>query len=457
MRITLPDCCLVVLVGASSAGKSTFAARHFAPTEVLSSDRFRAQLRDDPNDQSATSDAFESLNFIARKRLLARRLTVVDATSVHPRDRRQLIALARKCRAPAVALVLDLPEAACQKRNAARTDRCFGPEVVSSHIQALRRSIGGLQQEGFLHQFHLRSEEEVNAVVIERRPGSLASQDGGHSPGMRARCFAGLQRLLPRHALTRAIGRLAACESPWIKRPFIDMFSALYAVDLSEAARPNRADYRSFNDFFTRALRPDARPLPADPLALACPADGAISQSGPIQENCLLQAKGVRYSLDSLAGDLGEGFNGGRFAVIYLAPRNYHRVHAPSAGALAAARAIPGDLFAVNAATESAMQGLFCRNQRLVCRLRTERGDLLIALIGALIAGCITTPWAGPQTPYRQVETCQPNLPLRRGQELGRFQLGSTVILCTPPETADLNELPPGRPVRMGEAIGRWL
>ena len=293
-------------------------------------------------------------------------------------------------------------------------------------------------------------------MAIERRADGLAPQDGRHSPGMSARCFAGFQRLLPQHALTRAIGRLAACESPWIKRPFIDIFSALYSVDLSEAARTNRADYRSFNDFFTRALRPEARPLPDDPLAIACPADGTISQSAPIQANSLLQAKGTHYSLDSLAGDLGEGLDGGRFAVIYLAPRNYHRAHAPSAGILTAARAIPGALFAVNAATESAVSGLFCRNQRLICRLRTDRGDLLIVLIGALIVGCIATPWPGPKTPYRRIETCRPGISLNRGQELGRFQLGSTVILCTPPKTAELNELLPGRPVRMGEPIGRW-
>ena len=279
----------------------------------------------------------------------------------------------------------------------------------------------------------------------------------GGAAKVRGRCFAKLQRLLPQHALTQAIGRLAACESPWLKRAFINIFSALYRVDLSEAARPNRADYRSFNDFFTRSLRPETRPLPTDPLAIACPADGIVSQSGAIRANSLLEAKGARYSLAALAGDLGEGFDAGRFAVIYLAPRNYHRAHAPSAGALTAARAVPGALFAVNAATENAVPGLFCRNQRLICRLATERGDLLIVLVGALIVGCIATPWPGPKTPYRQVQTCRPNLPLERGQEIGRFQLGSTVILCAPPRTAELHELTPGRPVKMGEAIGRWL
>ena len=143
---------------------------------------------------------------------------------------------------------------------------------------------------------------------------------------------------------------MAASETVWIKDTFIRVFSALYGVDLTDAARSNRADYRSFNDFFTRTLKPGARPFPADDRAIACPADGTVSQSGRIESGRLLQAKGVRYSLDSLAGDLGDGLDGGSFVTVYLAPHNYHRVHTPCAGELTAARAVPGALFSVNAA-----------------------------------------------------------------------------------------------------------
>ena len=271
-----------------------------------------------------------------------------------------------------------------------------------------------------------------------------------------ARLFAAVQRLLPQHALTRWMGRLAASETVWIKDTFIRVFSALYGVDLTDAARSNRADYRSFNDFFTRTLKPGARPFPADDRAIACPADGTVSQSGRIESGRLLQAKGVRYSLDSLAGDLGDGFDGGSFVTVYLAPYNYHRVHTPCAGKLTATRAVPGALFSVNAGTEASVADLFCRNERLVCRLRTPYGDLLVVLVGAMIVGSIATPWPGPVSPYRTIETHEPNVSYAKGDELGRFLLGSTVILCAPPGTARLSLLSPGQGVSVGEAIGVW-
>ena len=274
---------------------------------------------------------------------------------------------------------------------------------------------------------------------------------------MPARLFAAVQRLLPQHALTRLMGRLAASEAVWIKDTFIRIFSALYGVDLSEADRPHRADYRSFNDFFTRALKPGARPFPADDRAIACPADGTVSQSGRIEAGTLLQAKGVRYSLDSLAGQPGDGFDGGSFVTVYLAPHNYHRVHTPCAGALTDAQAIPGALYSVNAATEASVPDLFCKNERLVCRLATPHGDLLIVLVGALIVGSIVTPWAGPASPYPATEAQRPNQVLSTGDELGRFQLGSTVILCAPAGSARLDSLEPGKSVKVGQAIGAWI
>ena len=169
MRIELPEYCLVVLVGASGSGKSTFAARHFAPTEVISSDTCRALVSDDANDQSATRDAFELLEFIARKRLAARRLTVVDATNVRPEDRAKLVRLAREFHAFAVAIVFDLPERVCQDRNAQRPDRDFGPRVVHNHVRLLRRSLKRLGREGFRYRFQLRSEAEADGAVVERQ------------------------------------------------------------------------------------------------------------------------------------------------------------------------------------------------------------------------------------------------------------------------------------------------
>ena len=259
------------------------------------------------------------------------------------------------------------------------------------------------------------------------------------------------------HALTRGVGWLAASEVAWIKDAFVRLFCAVYGVDLTEAVRSSRSDYRSFNDFFTRELKPGVRPFPTAERAIACPADGTVSQSGPIEANCLLQAKGVRYSLASLAGDLGLGFDGGSFVTVYLAPHNYHRVHTPCAGLLSAVRAVPGALYSVNARSESAVTDLFCRNERLVCRLQTDGGDLLIVLVGALIVGSIATPWPGPLSPYRTLETSRPNAKLARGGELGRFLLGSTVILCAPPDTARFETLTVGQPVKVGEVIGAWL
>lgn len=271
-----------------------------------------------------------------------------------------------------------------------------------------------------------------------------------------AQAFVALQRLLPQQGLSRLVGRLAEATAPWIKVPLIRAFAAAYSIDLTDADRTRIEDYHSFNDFFTRELQAGARPLPEDEKVIACPADGRVSQSGRIANGQMLQAKGWRYSLAGLAHELGDGFDGGSFATIYLAPPDYHRVHAPSAGTLLAAKAIPGALFAVNAATEGTVEGLFCRNERLVCRLRSAYGDLLIVLVGALIVGSIATPWPSPRSPYRTLATVKPETPLAQGDELGRFLLGSTVILCAPPGNCRLDALQPRQRMHMGEPIGRW-
>lgn len=272
--------------------------------------------------------------------------------------------------------------------------------------------------------------------------------------------FALLQRLLPQHALSRFGGMLAGSRRTWISRPLIHTFARVYGVDMSEAERSGLDDYATFNDFFTRRLRSDARPLDADPSALLCPADGAVSQAGTLNGDLLLQAKGHRYSLNALAGGPHcgpEDFVGGSFATIYLAPRDYHRVHLPAGGTLTATTAVPGALFSVNARTEAAVTNLFCRNERLACRFETGHGPLLLVLVGAMIVASIDMVWGGPASPYRQVRHDRWSYDGERGAEIGRFLLGSTVIVCTPPgRVAWLDDLRPGTRVRMGQKLGTF-
>jgi phosphatidylserine decarboxylase len=268
--------------------------------------------------------------------------------------------------------------------------------------------------------------------------------------------FIALQRLLPQHGLSRLVGAVA--EAHWLRRPLIEVFSRVYGVDLSEAGRDSPSAYGSFNDFFTRELKAGARPLAGDARTAVCPADGSVSQAGRIADGRLLQAKGHRYSLAALLGEPERSaarFEGGTFATIYLAPRDYHRVHLPIAGRLTHTRAIPGALYSVNATTEAGIEGLFARNERLVCRFETEAGGLVVVLIGAMIVAGIQTVWPGPASPYGRIEdTCHDGPSLARGAEIGRFFLGSTVIVCTEPGRATLAAgIGAGATVKMGQAL----
>ncbi|MFW6094570.1 MAG: archaetidylserine decarboxylase [Pseudomonadota bacterium] len=274
--------------------------------------------------------------------------------------------------------------------------------------------------------------------------------------------FALLQRLLPQHLLSRLTGRAANARARWIRKPFVHGFARIYGVDLSEAEHPRLDDYDSFNAFFTRALAPGARPLDPDPAALLSPADGMVSQAGRLDHDRLMQAKGTSYRLADLIGagggaaDGGEEFHGGSFATIYLAPRDYHRVHLPAAGTLTATTAIPGALFSVNARTEAAVANLFCRNERLVCRFETGHGAMLVVLVGALIVASIETVWGGTPSPYRHLEHQRWQRPFGRGAEIGRFLLGSTVIVCCEPGRLELDgSVRPGTRVKMGQRLGR--
>ncbi|MBE2185365.1 MAG: phosphatidylserine decarboxylase [Rhodothermales bacterium] len=272
-----------------------------------------------------------------------------------------------------------------------------------------------------------------------------------------ARLFAALQRIVPQHTLSRLVGRLAASENPAVRLPLVRAFARAYGVNLAEAERSDLAAYRSFNDFFTRALRPGARPIDPDPASVVSPADGAVSQSGTISDGQMLQAKGIRYAFAELVDVCARpSFEGGAFATVYLSPSDYHRVHLPVAGRLVRSVAIPGKLFSVNAATEREVPGLFAVNERLVLEFETELGRMLVVLVGAMIVASIETVWGGPPSPYRHKQVQTHDLPFEKGAEIGRFLLGSTVIVVFEHGRIRLgDDLVPGAVVRMGQKIGQ--
>ena len=273
------------------------------------------------------------------------------------------------------------------------------------------------------------------------------------------------QNIVPQHLLSRCAGFLARLRHPeWLKNCFIQQFIRHYGVDMSEASEPDHTRYTCFNDFFTRPLREDARPL-AD-ADILCPADGAVSQLGDIANGLLFQAKGRFFSAeDLLGGDAQRAaqFQGGQFATIYLSPKDYHRVHMPVAGRLTGTCYIPGQLFSVNGTTAENVDRLFSRNERLVCYFETASGPMAMVLVGAMVVAGIETVWSGqvappPKTP---VSTDYMNLPepveLAKGDEMGRFMLGSTVILLFPEGTMSFDQrYLAGAPTRMGEPLGSY-
>ncbi len=283
---------------------------------------------------------------------------------------------------------------------------------------------------------------------------------------VRARLFVALQYLLPHHFLSRLAYRITRSRVPLVKNALIRSFVSNFHPDMSEAEQPDPLQYESFNAFFTRALRAQARPPDPDPAVLDSPVDGAVSQIGRLDGPWLVQAKGHAYTLESLlAADLSWAarFRGGAFAALYLAPFNYHRVHMPLRGALRAAWYVPGQLFSVNATTTAGVPGLFARNERVVCVFGHEALTFAVVLVGALLVGSIATVWHGEVTP-RAVRGCadlpldasRAALNLEKGAELGRFNMGSTVILLLPPGSSEwLPGLAPGSSVRVGQALAR--
>ncbi|MCB1905863.1 MAG: phosphatidylserine decarboxylase [Rhodocyclaceae bacterium] len=273
--------------------------------------------------------------------------------------------------------------------------------------------------------------------------------------------FVLLQHLLPKKALTRLMGALARARAGKASTRAIRWFIRRYQVDMSEAANPDPAAYSSFNDFFTRALRDDARP-PAD-TALLCPVDGSISQFGAIEGGQIFQAKGHRYSAAALLGgdsQLAATFADGLFATLYLSPRDYHRIHMPCDGVLRQMTWVPGALYSVNPATARGVPGLFARNERVVCVFDTDDGPFVLALVGATIVGSMQTVWHGVVNPPRLPEITtwqyQPDeVVLAKGEEMGRFLLGSTVVMLFERGRFEFNpRWQPGGAVRLGEAMG---
>ena len=274
----------------------------------------------------------------------------------------------------------------------------------------------------------------------------------------------GAQYLLPKRALTQLAGAAARAQLGGATQAAIRRFIACYGVNMAEAAEPDPSHYASFNDFFTRALKPGARPLAqAD---YVCPVDGAISQFGAIARDQIFQAKGHSYSTRALlAGDaaLAAEFDNGQFATLYLSPRDYHRIHMPCAGRLQRMVYVPGDLFSVNPATARGVPGLFARNERVVCLFDTARGPMALVLVGATIVGSMATVWHGVVNPprpgaIRRWDYAGQAVELAQGAEMGRFLLGSTVVLLWPHGTLRFSpDWAPGRPVRLGEAMGKAL
>lgn len=278
--------------------------------------------------------------------------------------------------------------------------------------------------------------------------------------------FIRLQKLVPQHALSRLVGHIAASEIGFVKNTFITWFVKRYNVDMSLAIEENPTAYKSFNDFFTRAIKPDTRPVDSNALSIVCPADGAISQLGNIVDGRIFQAKGQDYTaLELLGGDeqLAAEFDGGKFATVYLSPRDYHRVHMPYGGKLRSMISVPGELYSVNTVTAENIPRLFSRNERAVAIFDTDIGPMAVVLVGAMIVAGIETVWDGTIAPFASREIAVSNYPyqdlnLEKGDEMGRFKLGSTAVILFAKDKIEWSKkYHAGTPTKMGEIMGRTL
>jgi phosphatidylserine decarboxylase len=289
---------------------------------------------------------------------------------------------------------------------------------------------------------------------------------GAAAPPLRDRLFVALQHLLPQHMLSRLVLRLTRIRLRPFKNLLIRSFVRHFRPDMSEAAQPNPLLYPSFNAFFTRSLRPGARPIDIDPGALTSPVDGTVSQIGLLDGSMIPQAKGHDYTIEALfdgAPQWAERFKGGAFATLYLAPYNYHRIHMPLAGTLRSAWFVPGHLYSVNAVTAAAVPGLFAKNERVVCVFEEGPRAFAMVLVGALFVGSIGTIWHGDVTPFSPrrradlpLDVDRAPLRLGKGMEMGRFNMGSTVILLLQPDMLDwLPKFVPGTRIEVGKMLAR--
>lgn len=274
------------------------------------------------------------------------------------------------------------------------------------------------------------------------------------------------QYALPHHPLSRVMHHLTRCENQVWKDAFIKNIIRIYGVDMNEALEPDPSAYPSFNAFFTRPLKPEARPLCPEPDALLCPADGAISQLGRITDDRIIQAKGKTFSATELLGGdpaRGADFRDGHFATIYLSPRDYHRLHMPLAGTLREMIHIPGRLFSVNAATTRFVPNLFARNERVAALFDTEAGPMALVLVGAIFVASIETVWHGVVTPptapgIRTWEYSEDAPRFEKGAEMGRFNMGSTIVVLFGKDAVNWQaSLEPGEKVSMGQRLGSVL
>ena len=277
------------------------------------------------------------------------------------------------------------------------------------------------------------------------------------------------QYVLPKHGISRAMGAFASARCGFLTQAFMRWFINNYKVDMTEAVHEDPSDYPTFNDFFTRPLKPEVRPMEADETQLAHPVDGKVSQLGPIHGDTIVQAKNHDYSLTTLLGGDpadAEPYLDGQFATIYLAPRDYHRIHMPLDGTLRKMTYVPGDLFSVNPLTAANVPGLFARNERVVCHFDSPHGPFTLTLIGATIVASIETVWAGTVTPPTGPRVHSWEYPsdgynavqLKKGEEMGRFKLGSTIVVTFPKGMMNFtDDLKPDDITRMRTVMGEIL
>ena len=273
-----------------------------------------------------------------------------------------------------------------------------------------------------------------------------------------------LQYIMPKHAISRLVGKLAAAKMGWLTTKLISMFIKAYGINMNEAKLKKASDFDTFNNFFTRELEEGARTIDNDESTICYPVDGAISQQGDIIDGQLIQAKGFNYSVTSLLGGdekTAAPFQGGKFSCIYLAPKDYHRIHMPMAATLREMIYVPGELFSVNPLTARNVPDLFARNERVVAIFDTEMGELAMVLVGATIVASIETTWAGTVTPPAGKDIFRWQYPkdgadaitFNKGDEMGRFKLGSTVVTTFAPKMLDdfAPDAGPGTVTRLGE------